>query len=189
MHDILQLLQHYHYLVLFPMAVFGGVVVAVCAGVLVAMQQFNFAIVFLILIVGDAIGDSLFYLLGRSGNGLLNKYGNKIGISSENINQAHQLFETHHRKAIYASKLAMAIGLAGLIVAGCLRINYWKFLLDCLTITFFRSLLLLIIGYYFGNAYHKIENALNVYVAIIALLIGIALVVFLLKYFKKTHLS
>ena len=185
MNEILQLLQHYHYIVLLPLAILGGVLVAVSAGFMVALHQFSFLPVFLILILGDAIGDSIFYFLGRSGSTVLYKYGNKIGVTTEKINHAQLLFDVHHRKAIYASKLAMAIGLAGLIAAGCLRINFWKYLFDCLTITFFRALILLIAGYYFGNAYKKIENLLNIYVAIIAVLIGTFAIFLLFRFLKK----
>ncbi len=180
MNDILHLLQQYNYLFLFPLAIIGGVLTAIVSGLLISLHQMSFVPVMAILLAADITGDTLFYMLGRWGMGFLQRHGFRIGITKEKLDKATDFFNLHHRKAVYFSKLAMAIGIVGLIAAGCLKVNFWRYLLICVTVTFFRSIILICIGYFFGNAYHEIEQSLNVYVAwftlgilLIALLWGI----------------
>ncbi len=185
MNDILHLLQTYNYLLLFPLAIIGGVVTAIVCGFLISLHQFNFLPVMAIILAADTTGDTIFYMIGRWGMKLIEKYGYRIGITKEKIDKATEFFNLHHRKAVYLSKMAMAIGIVGLIAAGCLRVNFWRYLLICLTVTFFRSIILVGIGYFFGNAYHQIEKMLNVYVAWFTVAILLIAAVWLINRLRK----
>ena len=187
MNDILHLLQQYNYLFLFPLAIIGGVLTAIVSGLLISLHQMSFVPVLAILLAADITGDTLFYMMGRWGMGFLQRHGYRVGITKEKLDKAADFFNLHHRKAVYFSKMAMAIGIVGLIAAGCLRVNFWRYLLICVTVTFFRSIILICIGYFFGNAYHEIEKSLNVYVAWFTL--GILLIALLwgIQQFKKRN--
>ncbi len=185
MNDILHLLQQYNYLFLFPLAIVGGVITAIVCGFLISLHQMSFVPVLAILLAADMTGDTLFYMLGRWGMGFLQRHGYRIGITKEKLDKAADFFNVHHRKAVYLSKMAMAIGIVGLIAAGCLRVNFWRYLFICLTVTFFRSIILLIVGYFFGNAYDQIAKALNIYAAWFTVLILFIAALWGFRLYKK----
>ncbi len=187
MNDILHLLQQYNYLFLFPLAIVGGVITAIVCGFLISLHQLSFVPVLAILLAADLTGDTLFYMLGRWGMNFLQRHGYRIGITKEKLDKAADFFNLHHRKAVYFSKMAMAIGIVGLIAAGCLRVNFWRYLLICLTVTFFRSIILLIVGYFFGNAYDQIAKALNVYVAWFTVAVLLVAVLWGISLYKKRN--
>jgi len=60
----------YKYLVLYPIMVFEGPIITIIAGFFVSIGHLNGPAVFMVLIVGDVTGDSLYYTIGRWGKGL-----------------------------------------------------------------------------------------------------------------------
>jgi len=189
MQDILHLLQQYHYYILFPLAIVGGAVVAIVSGFLISLNQFSFLPVISIIILGDMIGDTILYSIGRWGMVLLQRHGYRIGITTDKLDKASELFGEHHRKAVYLSKIAMAIGIVGLVAAGCLRVNYWHYMRICITVTFIRSVILIVIGYFFGSAYKEIERMMNVYAAWFCVALFAVIVWWAIQQFKKSKIS
>ena len=165
MEHIITLLQTYKYLILLPIVVIEGPIVTVLAGFLVSMHQFNLFLVYIIVVVGDAIGDSACYLIGRFGSKILNKHGPKIGVTPKKIARVERYFNTHRKKALFYSKILHGIGFTGLIVAGTLKIPYRKFFTTCFLTTLGKTIIFLGIGILFGHAYNKISHYLNYYSA------------------------
>src|SRR6185295_20205952 len=63
--DVLGILEHYKYLVIFPIAVIEGPIIIVISGFLVYMGFLNVYVAYVVLVVADTIGDSLYYLVGK----------------------------------------------------------------------------------------------------------------------------
>ena len=178
--QILFVLSTYGYAIIFPLAIFEGPIVMVLCGFLSSIGIFNPFLAYGVGILGDFVGDTLFYLLGRFGQRSLAKYGPSFGITQERIERAERYFLEKHTKAIRLSKIAHGVGIAGLIAAGVLKIPYGRFLLAAAPITFAQYALFLVIGIFFGHTYIQIGKYFDYFVAIVAITALAAIVLFLI---------
>jgi membrane protein DedA with SNARE-associated domain len=179
---MIELLLAYKYIILVPLAIIEGPITSVVAGFLSTSGIFNLLIVFPIMVLGDMIGDSVFYGLGRWGSGILARHGHRVGATPERLEEARVYFSNNHHKALVLSKLVHGIGLSGLIVAGSLKVPYIRYIKTCILIALGQSLIFLMIGVFFGHAYLQIGKYLNNFAAGISV---IALFVILLIVFNK----
>ncbi|HUZ60693.1 MAG TPA: hypothetical protein VMU83_18125, partial [Hanamia sp.] len=67
METIFYLLLKFRYVILFPLAVVEGPILAVIAGFLCTEGYLNLFIVYTIIVLGDITGDTICYLFGRWG--------------------------------------------------------------------------------------------------------------------------
>ena len=86
---MIQLLLTYKYLILIPLAIIEGPIVAVIVGFFTTMHIFNFILSYVILVLGDIIGDGLIYYIGYSGKRLL-KY---FRVTDEKLEKAKEEIE------------------------------------------------------------------------------------------------
>lgn len=162
MDRILQLLSQYQYLILFPLAIIEGPIVAVIAGLLCSTQLLNLVFVYPIIVAGDITGDSICYLFGRFGvPTFVKKIALKLGFKTERIAVVRSYFDTNPIKTISLSKVALGIGVAGIYLAGNAKIPYKKFIVVCLATSAMQYVFYLAIGFLFGSAYTEISRYLN----------------------------
>jgi membrane protein DedA with SNARE-associated domain len=184
---IIDLLYRYKYILLFPLAIVEGPVLAVIAGFLCVNKFLNPFIVYPIIVLGDLVGDSLCYMLGRFGvpqflKGILKK----LGFKPIKLDAARSYFNANHIKAISLSKITLGIGFAGIYFAGNSKIPYRKFILVCLFTSALQYVVYLSIGMLFGSAYEKISHYIDLLTAlIIVTVLSILLFIFLKSYLKK----
>jgi membrane protein DedA with SNARE-associated domain len=179
---MIQLLLTYKYLILVPLAIIEGPITSVVAGFLSTSGIFNLLFVFPIMVMGDMVGDSIFYGLGRFGSGILHKYGHRVGATPEKLAEAKVYFANNHHKALIMSKLIHGIGLSGLIVAGSLKVPYPRYIKTCTLIAIGQSFIFLTLGVFFGKAFSVIGKYLNYYAAGVSV---IALFIIILVVFNK----
>lgn len=161
---ILYLLTEYKYFILFPLAIVEGPILAVLAGFLSANGFLNPFIIYPIIVVGDLIGDSLCYMLGRWGKSkLFKKIGIRFGMNSEKLDRVRVFFDTNPTKTISLSKITLGIGVAGIFLAGNAKIPYFKFLRICLVTSAIQYVVYISIGLLFGHAYIQINHYLNIF--------------------------
>ena len=177
MASILLLLVKYKYLILFPIAVLEGPFAAIIAGFLSSSGIFNIFLVYLFIVLGDMVGDSFYYFLGRLSGTSITKHGHRLGITNEKLENAKKYFSNYHHRALIISKLAYGIGVSGLVAAGILKISYKKFIETCFYIAIIQSACLVSIGFIFGHAYLQIEQYLNIYTKII-LIVALVLIIY-----------
>ncbi len=156
------LLTNYGYFILFPLAVIEGPMVAVVAGFLSFLGLMNIFIAYAIIMIGDVVGDSGYYMAGRWGGNYFSRYFTK---HAEKISKVKTYFETHQRKAIALSKLFHGIGITGLLAAGSLKIPYKRYITICFLTTAAQSVVLFAIGILFGHTYIQLNRYLNYYAA------------------------
>jgi membrane protein DedA with SNARE-associated domain len=155
-------LVQYKYVVLFPIMIVEGPIITVIAGFLSSLGYLNLFVAYSVVVMGDVVGDSLYYLAGRWGRMyLFRQWGRSIGITMERMIQLQQFFTKHTMKTLIVGKLSHAIGAPVLVAAGMAHIPYWKFLGINFLATLPKSLLLLLIGFYFGQGYAKIDTYLD----------------------------
>ena len=176
---MLELLLTYKYLILMPLAIIEGPIIAVICGFLVTLGIFNPLLTYAILVAGDIVGDGVIYYIGYSGKRFL-KY---FRITEEKLEKAKTYFHENHHKAIAMSKLVHGIGFTGLIAAGATHVPYKRYFKTCTLISLIQSVIMMLIGFLFGHAYVQIEKYLNYYAA----LVSIGALVFLLFFFLRKY--
>ena len=180
----------YGYVILFPLAIIEGPVLTLFCGFLVTLGYFNPWIVYAIMLVGDSVGDTLQYVLGRAGGPLVFKYiAPYFGATPEKIEKSKEYFHSRRNRAIFFSKLIHGIGSAGLMAAGSLHIPYKKYIGICFVISLFQSAVLLSIGILAGHTYLQLARYLD-YFGAGTLTLGLGVLVYLgIKKFKPVKSS
>ena len=185
--QILHLLLQYKYLVLFPIVIIEGPIITVIAGFVASMSYMNFFITYGVVVAGDITGDAVYYAIGRWGReNFLDKWGKYIGLNPKKIALVERHFEKHGAGTLLIGKLTHGIGAIFLVVAGLVRMPFLKFISTNLFATLIKSLALLLIGYFFGQAITKINSILE-FISAISVSIGIIVALaFFVYYNKKT---
>lgn len=164
--QIYEIFLQYRYFIIFPIIVIEGPIASVIAGFLVAQEILNFYLIYFIILTGDLAGDIAYYALGRWGrNGMISKWGKYLGISEEKVTNLDQHFKNHSGKTILLGKLSHGIGTIFIVAAGMAKMPFRNFLYWSTLGTIPKSLLLLLIGYFFGSALARINTYFD-YVAI-----------------------
>ncbi|MFI5187085.1 MAG: DedA family protein [Chitinophagales bacterium] len=186
MENIFNLLYHYKYLILFPLAIVEGPILAVIAGFLCTGGFLNLFIVYPIIVIGDITGDSLCYMLGRWGvPRFLKKIAKRFGLRPENIERVRSYFDSNPNKTISLSKITLGIGFAGIYLAGNARIPYHRFIRICLFTSALQYVVYLGIGLVFGNAYKQISHYLNFFAAFTIVTALAIILIYLVKSIRK----
>src|SRR6185369_7099489 len=90
---IFQLLMHYKYLVIFPIAVVEGPIISIITGFLASLGKLNFWAGFGVVAMADLVGDTLYYSLGRFGREkLIARFGKFLGLHAENVMKIEKHF-------------------------------------------------------------------------------------------------
>ncbi|OHA19735.1 MAG: hypothetical protein A2836_00210 [Candidatus Taylorbacteria bacterium RIFCSPHIGHO2_01_FULL_45_63] len=174
---IIALLTTYKYLLLFPIVVVEGPIITVIAGFLSSLGQLNFFISYAIAVVGDVVGDCIYYALGFYGRQkFIERWGRFLGITLERVEKMDKHFEKHSGKTLIIGKLSHAVGSLVLVAAGMAKVPFWKFVWYNFIATLPKSLILLLIGFYFGETYAKINTYLD-YTAIISTVLAVLSVI------------
>jgi membrane protein DedA with SNARE-associated domain len=149
----------YRYAILFPLTVIEGPIVTILAGFLASLGQFNIVICYPLIIVGDIVGDVFMYAQGRwGGKPAVLRWGRHFGIKPEVIGRLEEHFKNHPGKTLILGKISHLVGGPVLIAAGMARMKLSTFLWFNVLGTLPKSLVLLLIGFYFGEAYAKFDR-------------------------------
>jgi membrane protein DedA with SNARE-associated domain len=163
MNHALLLIEQYKYLVLFPLAAIEGPVVSLVVGFLIRLGYISLIPSFIILILGDLLPDSIYYAIGRFGNrsNVIQKYGNRSGLVSNNFTLAEKLWRHHGKKTMFFSKLAYGLSTIFLISAGLVRMPFKKFVAYAVPVTIFQYGIILAAGYFLGHSYESALKYVN----------------------------
>ncbi len=178
---MIELLMTYRYFIIIPLAVGEGPIVSVLCGFLVTLGFFNPLLVYVIMVLGDIVGDAMFYSIGYYGKRFLPYFK----VTDAKLEKAKIYFENNHKKAILASKIVYGLGTAGLISAGALHVPYKKYFKTCALFSLAQSLIMMTIGIFFGHAYVVIEKYLNYYAAFASVIVLVVLLFVIIRKYKK----
>lgn len=152
----------YKYLVIFPIAVIEGPIITILSGFAASLGYVNLWIAYPVIVVADLVGDSLYYLIGRFGREkFIIKYGHYIGVTFNRLKQLERHFERHPHKTFIIGKIAHGIGTMVLIAAGLAKVPYKKLIITNVLPTAAKSLIFILVGFYFGQAYVRLNSYLN----------------------------
>lgn len=183
--QLLQLLLVYKYLIIFPIAVLEGPGLSILVGVLIARGVLNPFFSYGMLILGDMIGDSIYYCLGRfGGHPILRKWGHLIKVTEAHLEKLEHHF--HYKapaKTLILGK-TQPWGAAILFAAGTAKMNYIKFMALNTVATIPKTLILVLLGYYFNQAYVALNSYIE-YTGIILAIIAIPIIIYFFVRKKK----
>jgi len=183
--QIIPWLLHYKYLALFPLAVLEGPIITIITGFFASLGLINFIMAYFVIVAGDLVGDVLHYLVGRiGGRRFVDHWGKFFGVTRNHIGDLEQQYEKRGNKLLFIGKMAHGIGGAFLVGAGVIKMPFDKFLFSNMLATLIKSMVLLIIGFYFGHAFKLIDTILGK-IALLTTGAGILLFIIYFFYFKK----
>lgn len=181
----LQLLLQYKYLILFPIVVIEGPIITVIAGFAVSMGYMDFYMTYAVAVAGDVTGDAIYYAIGRFGREkFLTKWGKYIGLNPQRVIHVEKHFEKHGSRTLFLGKMAHGIGAIFLVAAGMVQMPFIKFISANMIATLLKSLGLLFIGFYFGQAITKINSILE-FISILSISVGIIIILVFFTYYQK----
>ncbi|HKC04372.1 MAG TPA: VTT domain-containing protein [Patescibacteria group bacterium] len=159
---ILNLLYNYSYIILFPLVVIEGPIVTVIAGFLVSIGFMSFTPAYMTIVVGDLTGDLLYYSVGRWWfNSFIHGFLKFLKIDLGKIQKLKTVIAKHKGKVLFFGKLSHAIGAPILVSAGLAEIPIKDFLWFNFLATLPKSLILLLVGYYFGSTLANFNKYFN----------------------------
>jgi membrane protein DedA with SNARE-associated domain len=151
---LIALITSYGYLLIFLLAIVEGPIVSILAGFVSSLGYLHILPAYAVVVASDIVGDALYYALGRwGGEPALRRWGHRIGITGERVAGFEARFARHRRKSLAIGKLTHAIGALVLVTAGIVRMPVGEFLLVNFLLSLPKSLLLVLVGYYFGRFY------------------------------------
>lgn len=178
---IADLIVQYGYFVLFPIVVVEGPIITVIAGFLSSLEYLNPVVVYCVALAGNFVGDTLFYALGRWGRGsLIARWGKYVGVTPVRLEHMEGYFIRHGGKTLLLGKWSQALGAPILAGAGAARMPYARFMAFNVVGEVPKTLLFLLIGYYFGRSYVSIDKYLNYFSVGIILLAAVIVAVYVI---------
>lgn len=184
--EVIGLLTLHKYAILLPVSILEGPIITVIAGFLVSKGILGFWLSYLILMIGDLVGDVVYYGIGRwGGRHFIHKWGKYMGLNENTVLKTEHHFKHHSIKTLAFGK-TQVIGGVVLAAAGMAKMPILKFLIINLLASLVKVMGLLILGYYFGHAYTSIQKYLGIYGEITVGILILVLLYFLIRKKKQT---
>ncbi len=186
-------MQHYlavyGYAALLPLAVVEGPAVTVFAAFLAAEGVFSLVGVYAVVVLGDLLGDMLYYAvgrwmigrwtrprpMGRSMDRDLDRRGRWAARLRRRVAALAPRIRTRAGAMLLFGKLTHSAGFAVLLAAGAAHVPIRRFLAYNLLGTLAKSLVLVLLGYWFGKLYASLQGDLQIAGMVGFVLVGSAL--------------
>ncbi|HEX5430171.1 MAG TPA: DedA family protein [Patescibacteria group bacterium] len=176
----------YKYWVIFPIAVVEGPIITIIAGFLASLGYLSLLGGFLTVVLGDLVGDIATYWVGRLGRErFVRKYGHWIGLDWPRVEKMEKYFENHTNSTFIFGKFVHGTGYLMWFATGIAKVPFGKFVSINIVTTAIKSGILILIGYYFGQAY----STFNTYLSNIALILFIGFIILYLIAIKTSLLD
>lgn len=156
------LIVSWKYLALFPLLIIEGFLVTIVAGFLVSTHTLSFYPTLAVVVIGDICSDIFYYSLGYRSSRLLQiRWALFMGLKPSRMKKIESLYDNHGGKILIVAKLTNALSLAAVVVAGLIKMPFRRFISFCIVAAIPKALILILIGYYFGNAYTDVSRLIQ----------------------------
>ncbi len=169
-----------------------GPIVMIASGFLLRHHAFALLPLCIALIIGDLIGDILWYSVGYFlADPFLRKYGKYIGLNIEMFEKTKIAFLHHHQNILLISKMTLGFGIAKgiLMAAGAARVPFKRFIVLNFIGELVLVAMLLSIGYFFGDLYSTIATQYRLVFVISLVIILVAMLIIVSRFMRKTFLA
>jgi membrane protein DedA with SNARE-associated domain len=183
---LIRFLAHYKYFAIFPVAVIEGPIITIITGFLVSRGVFSFLGGFLVVFLGDAISDTVYYYIGKGGRKYIHKF-RFLGITDERVAKVEDQYERAPWKTMIVAKISYGLGSVFMVASGVSKMSFNRFLLFMGVLNAARSLGLMLLGFYFGRIALRFSQKYLGYYTIVIILV-VPLVYLLFKKWKKKQL-
>lgn len=155
---IIHLIEEYGYLFLFFIAIAEGPIITIIGAFLASLGFFNIFAVYAVVVAGDLSGDLAYYYMGRFGRtGALAGVRRFFEMTDDDLARIERYIQRHGAKILLFAKFTQT-GFLALPASGAARMPVSKFVWYNALGTLPKSLVLMVIGYFFGYAYNRIDG-------------------------------
>lgn len=173
--SVFQWAIHHSYPILLIGMILEGPILIMAASFAASLGYLSLPVIFGLAILGDVIGDVGCYVFGYfSRITVINRFGHYFGVTPNRMARLKALLERHPVKILTAIKISPIVPVPGLIVAGSSHMAPRTFISSILIIILPKTIVFIVIGFFFGGIYEQIRVYLNS--AYTAVIISIALV-------------
>lgn len=155
-----------------------GETILLAAGFFASRHGFNLWLVMIIAAVGAVLGDNAGYWIGRRvGRGFLLKYGKYVMLTQKRFNQMESFFHSHGDKTVLVARFITGFRVFTALFAGASHMHWSKFFLFNVLGAIAWAVVMALLGYFFGESWHLLEQYVKGAGVIIAAGIVVALLV------------
>lgn len=189
--ELLAILEQYKYWIIFPVAVFEGPIIIVISGFLVYLGHLNGLVAYVVVVTADIIGDSCYYLIGRYWRKAIwvKKLGKFVGYDQKSEALIEEHFRKHKVKTFLIGKVTHGIGGSIQIASGIAKVSYKEFLWLSLIGTIPKALALILLGYYAGSYYERINDYMQNIAFITISIVLVSIIFFVSNRIKNNFLK
>ena len=157
--EIVNIIAAHGFWILAPLSIVEGPIVTVIAGWLASLNILHPVAVFVCVVIGDVVGDSILYWAGRGVRlDRLPVVGRYLRIPRSRLVPLVKAFREQGVRLLIFGKVTQAAGFAVLIAAGAARMPFGLFVLVNFLISIPKSLALMALGYVIGAAHARIAS-------------------------------
>ena len=137
-----------------------GPIITVISGFLVTLGFLNVYVTYVLLVIGDLLGDIMHYAIGKywGRTERIKRWGKFFGYDESHEKFLEEHFKKHTGKTLLLGKISHGVGTAVQIAAGIARVDFLEFVWYCFLGTIPKTFLLLILGLSVGSSYMKIDT-------------------------------
>ncbi len=181
---VLHFLQIHGYWLVFLIMVYEGPLITTIAAFAASLGIFNIFIIFILSVLGNFIGDIIYYYIGKfSRRSVIDKYFKKFNMGSGLIKKVELRLQKSPGKALTIIKIIPPLPTPGLILAGVINMDIKIFLWYSFIISFFYSLVFTLVGFYAGFAFNSIFSNYTHYMTVIIITLFVITILFWLCYY------
>ena len=157
--SVMTLMQAHGLWLVGPMAVIEGPIVTVIAAYLAKLGFMNIWAVYAVCVLGDLIGDALYYWIGRFGPAILSdRWMARLGMTEARKLSLEGHFAAKGGRTILVGKWTHSAGLPIMLASGAARMNFPAYLAYNLVGTLPKTAVFTLIGWFIGSAYSAIDT-------------------------------
>jgi membrane protein DedA with SNARE-associated domain len=149
------LIIEYRYLILIPLALIEGPIVAFIAGTLATLGYFDIYVLAIFFLVRDVTMDAIYYCLGYFGGRtkFVQRMLTKIKVTPDHLENVRTLWENHPMSTMFVGKLSYGVGSTFVVVAGMVKFRFSTFFKYGAIVAVTQYWTLLALGYFYGNTF------------------------------------
>lgn len=156
---VLQLMQSHGLWLVGPMAVIEGPIVTVIAAYLAKLGYMTLLGVYLVCVVGDLVGDAMYYWIGRLGPALLpERWLVRLGMTDARTLALNGHFAEKGGRTLLLGKWTHSMGLPIMLASGAAKMNFSVYMWYNLVGSIPKTALFVAVGWFLGSAYSAVDT-------------------------------